>query len=622
MATGKKGLEDFVKQLEAAGISAKDLKRYLDDTVGAADSVSSSVNNVSRALESFSRAGMGNNDVLDSLVKTSSGLSRSFDDIGNALGRLPVVGKFASAFIAPFEAANGILENMVTTAVGVVGAIDNVDAGLRGFSEEQFKVAGSLGASFEESEKFAKSYRDIIKSNSELARQGLYIGSSDVKDLATKLQAAGIAIDELGDRSTAAAGKLNNAQAMAAQAKAMGMDMGTYGERISSMMRKSGMSMDDSMKIMAASQDIARDTGLRVDEVTASLDGATNGFQRMGTTMDFARPVLKGFSESIKDVGLGITQAGDLAADFSKTLLGIANNPALAYITSMKGGFMGGTGGGGVLNPSIQMQAAMLDQSPGAQAEMAKNLSLGIRDTLKSFTGSDIITVKEAAASPELQSKFYTQQQMLGSVYGISDTTTQNRVLEMLTKLEEATYSGDEEMASTLEKQINDTLQNNDKNFSLQEKISQNIEKTVMIAQEQLQIGKMSLIQGLTKPGTPIERSLLEAQTSLSTLDKFMSDMSSKKYENNSEGELLQHISNIREEESKGMKKTYGVPPESAGTSGAVVGTTSVAGTGPQAAAPAEIRVHVTAEEGYDVQVTGGATAAGTPALKTTKGKK
>ena len=92
-----------------------------------------------------------------------------------------------------------------------------------------------------------------------------------------------------------------------------------------------------------------------------------------------------------------------------------------------------------------------MDQTPGSQAELAKNLSEGMRETLKSFTGGDIITVKEAAAAPELSTQFYTQQKMLGSTYGISDSATQNRVLEYLSQLEDATYAGDDETAKMLE---------------------------------------------------------------------------------------------------------------------------------------------------------------------------
>jgi hypothetical protein len=163
-------------------------------------------------------------------------------------------------------------------------------------------------------------------------------------------------------------------------------------------------------------------------------------------------------------------------------------------MTSLKGGFGGAGGGaGGILAPSIQMQAQMMDQTPGAQAELAKNLSEGMRETLKSLTGGEIITVKEAAASPELSTQFYTQQKMLGSTFGISDSATQNRVLEYLSQLEDATYAGDQDTVDMLSKQIEEATKSNDKTMSLQEKMSQDIEKSKMLIDEQVLLMKIGL---------------------------------------------------------------------------------------------------------------------------------
>jgi hypothetical protein len=160
------------------------------------------------------------------------------------------------------------------------------------------------------------------------------------------------------------------------------------------------------------------------------------------------------------------------------------------------------------------MQAMMMDQGPGAQEELAKNLSIGMRETLKSFSGGDIISVKQAAASPELQSRFYTQQQMLGSQFGISDTATQNRVLEYLQKLEEATYAGDEEAAASFEKQIAEAAKGNNQTMSIQEKMSLAMDKSVIIAQEQLGYQKGILTAALmgvdNKDGTDGENAFIE----------------------------------------------------------------------------------------------------------------
>lgn len=482
--------------------------KALTDALGKFDD---SISSAGRAIKTFSTAGFGDSDILGSMVSSVKIASASIDSFKSGFGSISSVA--TTALDAPLAAFKALNDSMLDIATGVQAAIevyDNLDSGLRSFTTNQYKLGASIGATFDESEKFATSYRDLIKSNSDLSRTGFWIKPEDLKNTVTEMQKLGITVDDVAEKTGIFGKEMSYAQGMTLQAKAMGMDVGSYTAKIAGMVRTNGMSMEESMKLMANSQDIARSTGLKVDEVTGSLDRATSGFAKMGMTMDFGRPILKGFADSIKDVGLGIAQAGDLAATFTKSLGDIINNPALAYITSMKGG-MAGMGGGGILNPSIQMQASMLDSDPSSKAKMAKDLSEGMRDTLKSFTGGDIVTVKQAAQSPELQTKFYTQQQMLGSTFGISGTDNQNRVLEYLADLEDATAAGDDKSAELLQKQISDALQGTDKTMSLQEKMSANMEKDVMVNQEHLQIAKFNLTKEMGPQGMDKWNNILAA---------------------------------------------------------------------------------------------------------------
>ncbi len=576
----------------------------MDDPSG---DIASSAKKAVSAIDAFSNAGFKNSKILESMMTSLNGVSGSTNNLLSGFSKLG-----GSALSEQLKAANEALSNTIAIAAAVVDGVDNIDEGLRGFQTEQFKVAGSLGETFEQSEKFGKSYRAIIEANSELSRDGLYIGSDDVKETITTLQKAGIAIDDLGKSSGVFGDRISYAQTMAAQAKAMGMTMADYDGKIAAMVRKNGLSMDDSMKLMAASQLIARDTGLRVDEVTSSLDSATSGFAKMGATIDFGRPILKGFAESIKDVGLGISQAGDLAATFSQSLLKIVESPALSYITSLKGG-LGGTSGG-VLNPSIQMQSKMLDQTPGAQADLARSLSEGMRDTLKSFTGGDIVTVKQAAESPDLQSKFYTQQQLLGSTYGISGTQDQNRVLEYLAKLQEATYSGDDEMKAQLEKQIQETLGANDKTFSIQEKMSQSLEKTVMILQDQAQIAKLQLIQQMKAAGV-VGNDLVKALRSIDSEVEKGGIKYDKSAGEKSLSELL--IATSAAAQTSGDKKAgiESVTPDSSGKISVHEGDMKQGGT---AKIDGNIKVTVTSSKDLHVDVTSSGVSAGPQSVNVT----
>ena len=619
-------INTLVKGIADGTITIKEGVSSITSIGEAAKNTNSAISSLGDAFETFSNLSIKN-------TKTLSGSLKAFEDLTNSAGSFKdtiisisklgsVVGLDVAfkAAIEPITAVSGMMTTLVQAAANVVGALDGMDAGTRELNDSQFKLATNIGLGFDQAKKFSEIYKDIVKSNSDLAGTGFYIKADQFQAATAALQQQGFAMTELAERSSVAGKSLNNVQAMTMQARAMGMDVGEYSKKMGDMVRKSGLSMEDSMKLMASAQDIAGDTGLRVDEVTQSLDNATNGFQRMGTTINFGMPVLRGFAASITDVGLGISQAADLAGDFSKSLMGIVNNPALAYVTSMKGGLSGGMGGGGgVLNPSIQMQAMMIDQSPDSQAELAKNLSVGMRETLKSFSGGDIISVKQDAESPELQTKFYTQQQMLGSQFGISDTATQNRVLEYLQKLEEATYSGDGEAAAILEKQIAEAAKGNDQTMSIQEKMSLAMDRTVILAQEQLANQKGILAATMmgvkNKTGKEGEDAFVtnfgKAMSEVGNLfggNNDITGMNSKQLEDYTK-ERADTIETAAKKYAAAKQQVAGVAPDTggAGGGGAALGGTNVATTAGQTT----VNIIVDNKNGSAVTLGGGATAAG-----------
>ena len=578
--------------------------------------VASGLDSMGNALSGFSKLSIDGKNSFEGLsVSLKQGISslKSFTEVAESV---PLLSTLMAPLVGTLKVAMDTMSNVIDITKNMAEAYDGIDQGTRELTKNQYGYAAGLGLTFDQAVKNTSAFQGLIKANSELSASGIYFDSDDFKRGVDVLQSAGIAMEDLTRASGVASGGLNNMQAMSLQAKAMGMDIGEYSRKIADMVRKNGISIEESMSLMASSQSIAGETGLKVDEVTQSLESATSGFQKMGATMDFGRPVLKGFADSVREVGLGIGQAGDLAADFSKSLLGIVNNPALAYMTAMKGGFGGGMGGpGGILNPSIQMQALMLDQKPGAQAELASNLSMGMREMLKSQTGGEIITVKEAAAGDAAtQSRFYTQQQMLGSMYGISDTTTQSRVLEYLEQLETATAEGNKEQVDKINQQIADATNANDKTFDIQQKIAQSLDKSLILAQEQLNVQKASFID---KGGESAILSKIDAMTNISEkmLGAKGSELEGLKSDYDKAKADLFKLENIKDKiDSARSGNAAEVPPASAGTGNAPresgLGSSSV---GTTAAIQQEVNVKLIVEDRTKdgASVTPGGTSAG-----------
>jgi hypothetical protein len=573
-------IESFKKAKAAGKETESILLEGFREIASGIDDTERGTRQLASALGEFSRVSTTTGSSLDGLISGFKGVESGVSKLGDAIKKIPLFGDIASTTISTMQTVSSSLVNIVEIGKNVADAYDGMDKGTRELIDSQYKYTAGLGLTFDQAVKNKDLFRDLITSNSELAGETYFNSDEFIKGIGY-LQEAGIAMEDLGRASGVAANGLNNMQAMSLQARAMGMDISEYSRKIADMVRKNGLSIEDSMKLMASSQTIAGETGLKIDEVTQSLESATSGFQKMGATMDFGRPVLKGFADSIRDIGLGISQAGDLASDFSRSLLGIVNNPALAYVTAMKGGFAGGMGGpGGVLNPGIQMQAMMLNQEPGAQAELARSLSTGMREMITSQTGGEIITVKEAAAGDAgTQSRFYAQQQMLGSVYGISDTMTQSRVLEYLQQLERATAEGDQEQIDKINEQIADATEANDKTFDIQQKISQSIDKSLLVLQEMLAAEKVKLSKA--EPGV-LEGLNKLTQINSELLKDGLSDEKKKKLEGD-RAETEKMLGIIKDEVAKAQQNPS-QPPPAAGGSGASYGATT--GTAPTQTIP------------------------------------
>ena len=573
-------IESFKKAKAAGKETESILLEGFREIASGIDEAEKGTRQLASALGEFSRLSTTTGSSLNGLISGFKSVESGVSSLGKTLKSIPLFGDIFSPAVDTLKTFSGGLVNIVEIGKNLADAYDGMDKGTRELIDSQYKYTAGLGLTFDQAVKNKNLFRDLITSNSELAGETYFNSDEFIKGIGY-LQEAGIAMEDLGRASGVAANGLNNMQAMSLQARAMGVDISEYSRKIADMVRKNGLSIEDSMKLMASSQTIAGETGLKIDEVTQSLESATSGFQKMGATMDFGRPVLKGFADSIRDIGLGISQAGDLASDFSRSLLGIVNNPALAYVTAMKGGFAGGMGGpGGVLNPSIQMQAMMLNQEPGAQAELARSLSTGMREMITSQTGGEIITVKEAAAGDAgTQSRFYAQQQMLGSVYGISDTMTQSRVLEYLQQLERATAEGDQEQIDKINEQIADATEANDKTFDIQQKISQSIDKSLLVLQEMLAAEKVKLSKA--EPGV-LEGINKLTQINSELLKDGLSDEKKKKLEGD-RAETEKMLGIIKDEVAKAQQNPS-QPPPAAGGSGVSYGVTT--GTAPTQTIP------------------------------------
>ena len=419
---------------------------------------------------------------------------------------LGLIGKGADFLASSFENVIGAGLEIVRTFDSIGRGVDSVTGYSRGLNASLYDTVARFNGSFDA----AKKYSDYITSTAQdfaTAEFG-FIAPADRIGAIKALAEAGIPLEHLNDTIQSSAGNMDLLNTSFLHSKALGLDMRTYMGGISEAMLTQGLNSQEAAEQMAMFGDVSRDTGIRTDKIAGQLNSMAKEFSTLGITASFGEPILKGFATTLSDMGLGFENALDLSGKLSKSLAGLTSNYAAAYVTFQRGGLDIG-GGGGALGASIGLRAEALKEERGeGQGDLGLKLANAMKDTLASFAGGQIVTVEEAAANPQLENAFYTQTQLLQSLYNISDTGTQDRTLDLLERLGEATASGNKDLAQSLGNDLQEVVGARSATLSYEEKIAQYTEASFA----ELQFLNKNLIDAFRLSNDTLSANMAEMQ--------------------------------------------------------------------------------------------------------------
>mgnify|MGYP001257602918 CR=1 FL=1 len=332
-------------------------------------------------------------------------------------------------------------------------AIRQSEAQMRGFS-------GAFGEGVEEARRLSEAMLGPDGLRMALASEEYgYIGGEQIAEFTKAMAGANLETGYMTETVSVAGKEMSLLGVGILQAGSMGMETAAYVSKLGDAIMKQGLSAQQAVEQMAGFRIVARETGLSVSTVMEGLKSATQQFNVLGMTADFAKPAMLGFADSLDSMGLGMENASQLAADLTSSLAGVIQSYEKAYLLQIRGGLDFG-GGGGAIGAGVQLQAAMLNAEgdTAAQTDLASSMTDSMAETLRSFGGGRIVTVNEAAQDPSSQNTFYMQQQLLQGQFGMGQESA-TRTLEMLSELESATASGDEQLAAELRDQINSEVE-------------------------------------------------------------------------------------------------------------------------------------------------------------------
>lgn len=469
-----------------------DVKGTIESVDSAAKSMTSSVEEATAAVEKLSKSmvtgGRGFEDLVSSIKHVGSATESAALSVGKLVGAFPLLGG-AGEIVSKLGSSMGGLASIVgelgSTYAQSLNLLDSFSSGLREMDKDLFELGSAFGTTLEE----ARSFTEYIGRSARMVSQEQfgYINISELNEFSEGLMRSRISMERQMDTVVSSAGSMDLLTSAILQAGASGLQTSDFLSKLGDAIMRQGLDSQAAAEQLASFRAIADETGLTSENVADNLNSLANNFSKLGLSADFGRSLLVGFARTMDDMGLGIENALGLSSDLSSALAGLATDYSTAFITAQRGGLDLGTGS--VLGAGIQLQARMLQaQQTGdeaQQAELARDLAGGLRDTIASFAGGQIVTVEQAAAGgPGLEAAFFTQSKLLEDMYGL-DQQSAARTLDLLSNLDESVRVGDQEAADELARQVEESIKSRDENLALLDK--QNALTAALLAETAVQ---------------------------------------------------------------------------------------------------------------------------------------
>lgn len=174
--------------------------------------------------------------------------------------------------------------------------------------------------------------------------------------------------------------------------------------------------------IMAAA---AKGSGVDLQTAQDQINRSSQSLAIFGRQTGESAAVWKTFMETLRAGGVPISEVGNIVESVTKSIAGmtIENRAFIGMVSGL-------TQGASAIGGALKLEFAMRQEGG-----MEKNLD-ALTSTLSKFGGGRIITLEQATNNPQLEQQFVLQRQMLGKL-GVQGTAEQqNRMLEVLQKVQ------------------------------------------------------------------------------------------------------------------------------------------------------------------------------------------
>ena len=450
-------------------------KGGLKKAISLADELTNSINSAESSWgelnKSILQGGASFQNTISTMKQINSVAGGVATAFGGIIGVVPGLGGVTGAFGKIGGAITGML-NLITKVpeayLQVIRGIDLFTQVQRDLKTEMFGLSAAFGGGLANAQEFTDFLTQFA--STVVGEDFGHIGLSEMNKALGEVVKNKVPMDFLRESIETTAGSTDALTSSILQAAALGMGTEDYYKRLGDAIYGQGLSSQGAMEQMASFKQISEETGLTIGTVADAMQGLSSDYRKLGLNADFNTSIIRGFSYTMNDMGLGLENVGSLSKNLGSSIADLANNPGMAFITAQLGGL--GTASGGALNPMIQMQAQLL--SGEDQGEFGETMLNAMKGLIENMGGGQIITLEEAAESPQLQMIYMRQNELLKGMYGL-DAQTSVRTLDLLDRLGTATDDQRKDIVDELTNQINEGKDFRNDTISIEEQANREL---------------------------------------------------------------------------------------------------------------------------------------------------
>lgn len=360
---------------------------------------------------------------IDDIGGMTEGAGRAIMKMASQAGvgmkELQTVAESTGAMIG-LETGRKILEKMDKTK------LLTIQQSLMDFEKTALKAGQQFGQSFDEAQGSIGMFHQEL-ANTMSTTKSTKDEVDKVRDALSKAFDAKQQVGQLQNLSKAQ-GEVRSTMNLTNTAILVGAAKGMDAAKVAGMMSNAYMNLGESQadvaKIFGEIGMAAEKSGLSFEKAADAIMASAESLKMWGGTIGSVTPLYKAFTGALGEGQKGL--AVDLMNNFTKGLqtMGLETR-ALIGIQSGMGG------GGGALGAGLE-QEALMEQGEEGMAKMTE----GLLETIKGFTGGEILTRDEARSTGKEQ-EFVMQRQLLKQMKIVSDDASGTKMLGILKEIDE-----------------------------------------------------------------------------------------------------------------------------------------------------------------------------------------